>query len=169
MRFSFGMQRVSVFIVSALCLAFMPLTCHAEQTCAWLNAATAGGFLEGDVTSTVTLTSKINDDMTCEFVRQDGQSMKLRIEVDTVEKPQDRFASYVAKCGKNPASVQAVGNEAMICSRKEKNHETTEHLIGRVRDRIFLLDISSNAPHPDETALREKATKISQQVAGILF
>ena len=151
-------------------LIFMPAACQAEQTCAWLNAATAGGFLEGNVTSTVTPTSKTNDDMTCEFVRQDAESItKLRIEVDTVEKPQDVFASYVAKCGNDPATIQAVGNEAMICSRKEKHHETTEHLVGRVRDRIFLIDITSNSPHPDEAMLREKAQKISQQVAGILF
>jgi hypothetical protein len=156
-------------MVAALCLLLLPAACHAQQTCAWLNAATAGGFLEGDVTSTVTPTSKTNDDMTCEFVRQDAASItKLRIEVDTVEKPQDMFASYVAKC-KDPAPIHAVGNEAMICSRKEKHHETTEHLVGRVRDRIFLLDITSNAPHPDEAMLREKAERISQQVAGILF
>ena len=162
-------RRTLLFIIAALCVIFMPAACHAEQTCAWLNAATAGGFLEGTVTSTVTPSSKMNDDMTCEFVHQDAESMtKLRIEVDTVEKPQDMFASYVAKCGKDPAPIHAVGNEAMICSRKE-HHETTEHLVGRVRDRIFLLDITSNAPHPDEAVLREKAEKISQQVAGILF
>ncbi|HEY1801242.1 MAG TPA: hypothetical protein VGG46_09950, partial [Terriglobales bacterium] len=86
------------------------------------------------MTSTVLPTSKTNNDMTCEFVRQDAQVVtKLRIEVDTVEKPQAMFASYAAKCGKNPSPIRAVGNEAMICSRKEKHHETTEHLIGRVR------------------------------------
>lgn len=169
MRFSLAVQRISLLVIAVLGLIFMPAACHAEQTCAWLNAATAGGFLEGDVTSTVTPTSKTNDDMTCEFVRKDANSVtKLRIEVDTVEKPQDMFASYVAKCGKDPAPIQAVGNEAMICSRKE-HHDTTEHLVGRVRDRIFLLDITSNSPHPDEAMMREKAEKISQQVAGILF
>lgn len=122
------------------------------------------------MTSTVTPTSKTNNDMTCEFVRQDDKVVsKLRIEVDTVTNPQNTFASDAAHCGKDPAPISAVGNEAMICTRKEKHHAITEHLIGRVRDRIFFLDITSNASHPDEVALRDKAGKISQQVAGILF
>lgn len=163
------MRRALLFTISALCLMFMPTVCHAQQTCVWLNDATAGGFLEGPVTSTVT-SGKASNDMTCEFVRQDARIFtKLRIEVDTVGKPQEIFASDAAHCGKNPTPIIAVGNEAMVCSRKEKHHAITEHLIGRVRDRIFLLDITSNAPHPDEAVLRDKAEKISQQVAGILF
>ena len=163
----------NISLVLGICAAYlvlMPTAGHAEQTCAWMNAATAGGFLEGTVTSTVTPTSKTTNDMTCEFVRQEDKVVsKLRIEVVTVANPQDTFASDAAHCGKDPAPIKAVGNEAIVCTRKEKHHETTEHLVGRVRDRIFLLDITSNAPHPDEAALRDTAGKISQQVAGILF
>ena len=121
------------------------------------------------MTSVVIPTSKTSDDMICEFIRQEGRTTaKLRIEVDTVGRPHDTFASDAAHCGKDPAPINAIGNEAMICSRK-KHHEITEHLVGRVRDRIFLLDITSDAPHPDNAMLREKAEQISQQVAGILF
>lgn len=166
-----AIKHISLLLgIFAAYLVFMPTASHAEQMCAWLNEATAGGFLEGTVTSTVTPTSKTNNDMTCEFVHKDDKAVsKLRIEVDTVMNPQDIFASDVARCGKDPAPIKAVGNEAMVCTRKEKHHETREHLIGRVRNRIFLLDITSNDSHPDEAALRDKAGRISQQVAGILY
>lgn len=169
---SFRTLQHTLFTFFALSMLLMccPAASQAQQTCAWLNAATAGGFLEGPVTFTVTPTSKSTDDATCEFVRQDGKLVsKLRIEVTTVEKPHDTFASDVAHCGKQPAPIIAVGNEAMVCSRKAKDHQTTERIVGRVRDRIFLLDISSNAPDVQRPVLRDKAEKISEQVAGILF
>ncbi len=170
LHFFSAIQRAALLFLVSICVVCIPTASHAEQTCAWLNAATAGGFLEGPVTSTVTPTSKSTNDVTCEFVRQDGKLVsKLRIEVNTVEKPHDTFASDVAHCGKQPAPIIAVGNEAMVCSRKAKDHQTTERIVGRVRDRIFLLDISSNAPDVMRPILRDKAEKISEQVAGILF
>lgn len=163
-------ERTSVGILALALLACCPSAAETQQSCSWLNAATAEGFLGGPVTITVTGDSKPFGDATCEFVRQqDKQVSKLRIEVDTVAQPHDAFATYAGHCGHQSAPMTAIGNEAVICSRKEKHHVVAERVVGRVRDRIFLLDVSSNVPHADQANLQKTAEQISQQVAGILF
>lgn len=93
----------------------------------------------------------------------------MRIEVDTAEHPHAAFASDSAKCGSHRADLNAIGNEAMIRDHKGKNHQTTERVVGRVRDQIFLLDVSSSEHHADRNALREKDRNVSEQVAEILY
>jgi hypothetical protein len=41
--------------------------------------------------------------------------------------------------------------------------------VGRVRDRVFLIRIGTNDRSAQPAELRDKARKIAEQVAGILF
>lgn len=159
-----------------LIAASLPAFCAEPVSCPWLNAATAGGFLGGTAIATVKalVQNKNKDDFTCLFTHHKGSiTATLRIEVTTLvdpmaSHPHDAFESRVAACGKTALALEAIGNEAASCSRR-KSGALGERVIGRVRNRIFLLDISSNAPHMKQSDLRDRAEQISEQVAGILF
>jgi hypothetical protein len=150
-----------LLLLFAICL---PVTKAAEPICPWLNAATAGGFLQGPVQVAVT---KNGEDVTCEFTRENGAG-KLRIEVVTMGPSREELAAYKAKCEPPLASLRAIGNEAVACGVATKKEETVEQVVGRVRTQAFLvrLTVGSGVSH---ATLREKATKVAEQVAGILF
>jgi hypothetical protein len=143
---------------------------RAKETCPWLNEATAAGFLDASVTSVVTHSEKNKDDANCEFTHGDGsQVIVLRIEVETMSEPTSAFASYKARCGSDAAPLHAIGNEAIVCSLNENKKEISEQVVGRVRDRAFIVKITSNEKSDDRDGLRKTASRIAEQVAGILF
>ena len=136
----------------------------AEPVCPWLNAATAGGFLQGPARVAVT---KNGEDATCEFTRENSAE-KLRIEVVTMGPSRDELAAYKAQCEQPLASLRAIGNEAVACGVATKNGETAEQVVGRVRNQAFSVRLSAGTSSSRAT-LREKVTKVAEQVAGILF
>jgi hypothetical protein len=153
-----------------LALAFsLPAVCQTSENCPWLNAATAAGALKGSVTFTVTRSGTNNADATCEFTHQEGAALiSLRIQVDTMKNPAREFAPYSAKCGPNAAPLRAIGNEALVCSLRGKN-QFSEQVVSRVRERAFIVKITSNLAPTRESDLRERTQKIAEQVAGFLF
>jgi hypothetical protein len=154
-------------VAAVLCL---PAACLAGESCPWLNAATAGGVLGGAVQATVTHPGKNADDAACDFVRQEGPAGgRLYIEVHTMHEPRREFASYAAQCPANPVPLRAIGNEAVACGRDGKHGEIAEQVVGRVRDRAFLVRVSADVPPAQRGALREQARKVAEQVAGALF
>lgn len=143
---------------------------NAEGPCAWLNAATASGILGVPVTVSAVSANKVRKGGSCEFIQQDGGSVTiLQIEVRTVSQPQASFVSYVRSCGFKPQPLAGVGNEAVVCRRKGKRHWIGVRVVGRVRDQILLVNISSRVPKADESALQRSAGQISEQVASNLF
>jgi hypothetical protein len=153
---------------------------EAKETCPWLNEATAAGFLDGSVTSTVTfaIKDKTNadysntekNDATCEFVRHQGSLvMSLRIEVETITGPSDSFESYLARCGPHAAPLTAIGNEAVACGFDGKKNQVSEQVVSRVRGRAFTVRITSNSNSLDRGVLRDKTRSVAEQVAGFLF
>ena len=152
------------FSLLLVLLLALPCFAGAAEICPWLNAATAGGVLGGPVAMTVTR-AKTGDDATCDFVRHDGSLLlELRIEVETMPSPAKDFASYAARCHSAAVPLKAIGNEALACS-----DEGAEQVVGRVRDRAFLVRIITNDRSSQPSVLREKARKVAEQVAGILF
>lgn len=150
-------------------LLVMPAAHAATQPCPWLNAATAAGVLEGPVMVSVTYFDQDNSDASCEFTHKaDHMVRTLRIEVDTMKDSRD-FPRYLAKCGKDAKSLGAIGNEAVVCSVPGKNMQVAEQIVSRVRERAFVVDVSSNGSPADRDAMRDKARKIAEQVAGFLF
>jgi len=143
---------------------------RANENCPWLNAATAAGVLQGSVTATVRHTNQTNDDTICEFLRREGHLVSgLRIEVETMKDLGRDFASYAAQCKADATPIRAIGNEALGCSLVGKKKQVSEQIVSRVRDRAFIVRVSSNAHSRAQSVLREEALKIAEQVAGILF
>ena len=144
--------------------------CFAEAPCPWLNAATASGVLGGEVqSSTVALTPE--GDGTCRFVfKQASSTFTLSIDVHTMPLPLKTFATYLAQCNGTTLPLTAIGNEAVQCiSRSSSNGE--EQVIGRVRDRAFVLTINANLAKqsPGKTDLSPETRNVAEQVAGSLF
>jgi hypothetical protein len=161
-------------------LLFGLAAAEAKETCPWLNEATAAGFLDGSVTSTVTFAIKDKtdanysdtekNDATCEFVRHQGSLvMSLRIEVETITGPSDSFESYLARCGPHAAPLTAIGNEAVACGFDGKKNQVSEQVVSRVRGRAFTVRITSNSNSLDRGALRDKTRSVAEQIAGFLF
>ena len=141
------MKRLAPILAIAFCLPAL-----GEDRCSWLNAATAGGVLGGEVQVTVTSGS-------CEFVRHETS---LRIEVGATGAPH-------AQCGSGAEPLKAIGNEAQACAYAGKPGWVAEQVVGRVRDQAFLVRISTKDQSAAPKILREKARKVAEQVAGILF
>lgn len=148
---------------------FFPLPCAAQESCPWLNAATAGGVLGGAVTAAITHPGKNKADTTCDFVRKESVEGELRIEVETMTEPKTQFASLAAKCGPARIPLKAIGNEAAACTLDAKNERISEQVVGRVRDQAFIIRITTNDRAATRSSVREKARSVAEQVAGILF
>jgi hypothetical protein len=140
-------KHLALILGLAFCLPAL-----AEDRCTWLNAATAAGVLGGQVQMTLT-------PGTCEFVRQDTA---LRIEVAAV-------GARLAQCPSGAEQLKAIGNEAQACAYQGKAGWLAEQVAGRVRDQAFLVRISTKDQSMSPKLLREKARKVAEQVAGILF
>jgi hypothetical protein len=145
-------------------------SCFADVPCPWLNAATASGVLGGDVqSSTVALTPE--GDGTCRFVlKQASSTFTLSIDVHTMPLPSKTFATYLAQCNGTTLPLTAIGNEAVQCVSRSNGSE--EQVIGRVRDRAFVLTINANLARQAtaaKTGLSPETRNVAEQVAGSLF
>jgi hypothetical protein len=76
------------------------------------------------------------------------------------------MASYKAHCSGDATHLQAIGNEAVMCAADTKAQAHGEQVIGRVRDQVFTVTITTSARND---ALEEKTRNIAEQVAGALF
>jgi hypothetical protein len=148
----------------------VPAAHAATQPCPWLNAATAAGVLEGPVTVSVTYFDQDNTDAACEFTTKGDHAVRtLRIKVETMKDLAHDFPRYLAKCGQDAKPLQAIGNEAIACVMPHNNNQVAEQVVSRVRDRAFVVDVLSSGSAAGREAIRDKARKIAEQVAGFLF
>jgi hypothetical protein len=140
------------------------------ETCPWLNAATAAGVLGGAVTDMTVKRAKTADDASCTFIRRQGSLvMELRIEVETMTAPAKEFTAYAARCRTATVPLQAIGNEAVACSDDNAPTGRAEQVVGRVRDRAFLVRIGTSDRSARSEPLGDKARDVAEQVAGVLF
>jgi hypothetical protein len=166
--------RVVSVLFGAFVLLCLPSSSEAKESCPWINKATASGALEGTVSATVSHPemSKDTDVATCVFMHQSGSTgIELRIEVETLSAASGAYAAYAERCGQDGVPLRAIGNEAVMCSHADKNRKkwVSEQVVGRVRDHVFTVRVSSNAASPDRKVLQEKARKMAEQLAGFLF
>ncbi len=156
-----------------LCAAMLTFAdCWAEANCPWINSATASGILGGPVNITVTSTNKNSDDATCNFSFQErGVVYGLHIAVKTMSSPNQEFASFKQECGPDPTPLKAIGNEAIECLVESKTGQSAR-VVGRVRERAFIVEVSAstrNAPTAARNAQREKAKDVAEQVSECLY
>jgi hypothetical protein len=103
----------------------------------------------------------------CTFVYHDATaSRELRITVEQAQDPSHAMASYKAHCSGDATHLQAIGNEAVMCAADTKGQAHGERVIGRVRDQVFTVTITTSVRND---ALEEKTRNIAEQVAGALF
>jgi len=156
-------------IVAAAAILLVTVVGRAEERCPWLNAATAGGVLGGDVKAQVTRANPNSEDAGCIFeLRRDGSFSRLTIDVTTMRAPRTEFAGWLAKCGSGATHLNAIGNDAVACGGADQAARW-ERVVGRVRDRAFVIEMKTNERSVTSDALREKIRGVAEQVAGILF
>ena len=139
--------------------------CLAEESCPWMNAATAAGLLGGEVKFSITHSNENKDDANCAFTRG---SSNLQVSVHTMSAPSRDFRKYMDACAGGSLPLKAIGNEAVTCPISSIGGGVGEQVIGRVRDRAFTIHIST-MDHSTQSSLREEARKAAEQVAGNLF
>jgi hypothetical protein len=184
--------------ISLIAFLSLPLLGRAQENCLWMNAATAGGILGGAATVSVShpktppptiqpanvksgagpmsanpsgasYGANTIDDADCAFHREPPIAGALSIRVWTVSEPAKAFVAYSERCGAHGAHLKAIGNEAVACDLNKKPKHLSEQVVGRVRDRLFVIDLSVEDPSITQSALREKAQTTAEIVAGNLF
>ncbi len=155
-----------------LVLLSLATNCHAKNNCPWMNEATAGGILGGDAVGEFTEPTA-GHPAVCTFTQTGANFTRtLRITVEVVPDTHARLEVATQACGKNAAPIQAIGNEASLCALETHNAGLSELVVGRVRDQLFTITLSTTAKDDlilTRMSLKEKAYTASEQVAGNLF
>ncbi len=161
----------SVWLYLVFAALWLPALAHAKESCPWLDAATASGAL--DVVVEVTVSHPLGgsaDDATCTFTQRKGATFReLRIDVQTPPEGKRTLSAYTAVCTSKPIELKAVANEALACSIASKNGQLAAQVVGRLRDRIFVVQIRANTAWMKQEALVEKASVLADQISGNLY
>jgi hypothetical protein len=158
-----------IVFAGAVCIS---ASCKAQDAhCAWFNNATASGVLGGPVS--LALETAPEDQSICVFtnLKTAKDYSALRIMVQPLKETSKAVASNESLCTSTPTALKAIGNEAVSCSA-DVGYSRGEQVIGRVRDRLFTVTVSSTmAQDPSMTRqlLQEKARMVAEQIAGALF
>jgi hypothetical protein len=163
------MLRLAFLFVSLFGVA---ANCYAKNNCPWINEATASGLLGGDAVNEFTEPSA-GQPAVCTITQTGaGFTRTLRITVEVVPDTHARWQTAVEACGKNAASIQAIGNEASMCPLDNHSAGLAELVVGRVRDQLFTITMSTTLKDDlilTRMSLKEKIYTASEQVAGNLF
>jgi hypothetical protein len=162
------------YLTPALFVVLTPqlALCQANVGCPWLNVATASGVLRSSVDGTMATLSQGSKEA-CSFLYHDATaSRELLITTEQVQDARQAMVSYKARCSGESSPLQAIGNEAVMCAADSKGQGTGEQVIGRVRDQVFTVTITTSARNDSAMSrddLKEKTRNIAEQVAGALF
>jgi hypothetical protein len=153
-------------------LIALPSLCHAANNCPWITEATASGLLGGDATGSFSQPAP-SQPAVCTFVQTTvGGTRTLRIAVEQTPDFLVRLESEWKACGTDQAPLTAIGNEARICNADDRTKLSAERVVGRVRDQVFTITISSTLKRDstlNREALKARAYTAAEQVAGNLF
>lgn len=164
-----GYRKIAERIVIIGALSLVPIMASAEDHCPWLNDATASGILNSPAVVKVHRTAA--DGIACLFFSHVPASPTFSIVV-TGSGAMNRESSFeLGRCTSPLIHLKGIGNEAEACSI-ETGHAAEEIVIGRVRDKRFVVSINMSAggDQPfDQKVSRQKAESVAEQVAGALF
>jgi hypothetical protein len=180
-----------IAVLAFACWLALPIECRAQARCPWLNAATAAGVLGGEAQVAVTAPANPGNgkgvgatsypdqvrmdrfDVSCDFSRKESTAeYTLSIVVKTMSDPAKDFGSFLALCTGPTMALRGIGNEAVQCMMKDSRQTGYEQVIGRVRDRAFVLTVhrgSASHAATDGDELSNEARNVAEQVAGSLF
>ena len=154
------------------CFLACTIAARADNNCAWLNEATAGGLLGGDAVGDSPAPAA-GEPTVCTFTQQSGTVKRtLRIVVEIAPDPHARYSTLSQSCGTDSFALKAIGNEALACSADDRKAGPGERVVGRVRDQVFTITIASSLkgdPALSRDVLKAKIYTAAEQVAGNLF
>jgi hypothetical protein len=154
-----------------ICLFGLPRIAQAANNCAWLNEATASGLLGGDSAGEVSAAA--GQPTVCKFTQMSaGVKRTLRVTVEIAADAHARLVVLAQGCGVDAAPLKAIGNEALVCAADDRKAGLGERVVGRVRDQVFTITISSTLKNDsilNRDALKSRVYTTAEQVAGNLF
>lgn len=141
------------------------LLLYASTSCPVLNTATARGAIGEEQLKLIR--SETSGGYTCQFT---GIQTDLTIKISTLASPTDfsHFAEAQCRGGRELAPLKAIGNEAITCSMGDKGRLVGK-VIGRVRNKAFVIRLTSTDQMTSAKSLQSKAAAVAEQVAGNLF
>lgn len=165
------MRRLSGYVLFVSIAAF-PHVARAANNCPWLTEATASGLIGAE--SVGSYTSPVDaQPAVCTFTQKDGsEARSLTITVEVAKDPHVRMSAVAQTCGRDVASLNAIGNEAVYCAAQVHGGETGERAVGRVRDQVFTIVLhtrAKNDPILTRDVLKARIYTAAEQVAGNLF
>lgn len=154
-------------------LVLAPAAVFAANNCPWMNEATASGLLGGDSVGAYTAGAS-DRPAVCTFTQSAAdvtRTLKITIEIAR-EDPHARLVKSETACGSSPFPLKAIGNEAVACAIEEQPKIRGARSVGRVRDQIFEILITTSRlddPILTRDALRIRINTAAEQVSGNLF
>ena len=151
-------------------IATLPKIGRAQTSCPWLNNATASGVLNGP--ASLKMQSTADNGSVCLFQYQEGSTVyDLQVAVHDIKLTAGESTTDESRCRSHAIPLERIGNEAILCPVNSKDLYG-ELVIGRVRDKKFIVSVGSNLRTNRAMtleALQLKVTGIAEQVAGYLF
>ena len=156
----------------ALCFFGLPGLARAVNNCPWINEATVSGLLQGEAAGAF-VEGSAGQPSTCSFVHKTASGTRmLTIDVQTMQGAHARVDSLAKGCAQPPEILPAIGNEAFICAPEHGKDSLTERVVGRVRDQVFTIVISTAGKADamlSADGLKSRISIVSEQVSGNLF
>ena len=165
--------RRTLNIAGPLCaLCIVASSAHAANACPWLNEATASGLLGIQATGAYQ-SAATGQPAVCTFTGQnDVITRVLQIQVITVPDAEAHLKVLKKSCTSETIPLQAIGNEAVSCISDDRSGRLGARIVGRVRDQVFTIRISSSQKHDSvltRSAIQRIINTAAEQVAGNLF
>jgi|HubBroStandDraft_6_1064221.scaffolds.fasta_scaffold769738_2 hypothetical protein len=156
----------------ALCIFGLPNTARASNNCPWINEATVSGLLDGPAVGAFNQGS-LGQSATCNFVFKTADGVRtFTISVETTQDAHARVMSIAKGCKQPQEVLQAIGNEAYVCTTEHSKGTIAERVVGRVRDQVFTILISTTGKGDlilSAQDLKSRISLASEEVSGNLF
>jgi hypothetical protein len=145
---------------------------QAKNNCPWMNEATASGLLGGDAVGEFTDVAS-GRPAACVFTQAGASFTRgLRITVQVTPDTHLHYETAAQACLKTASPLEAIGNEATMCTLDNRSTGLTQLVVGRVRDQLFTITFNTTLkddPILTRMSLKERAYTAAEQVAGNLF
>jgi hypothetical protein len=162
--------RIGLVAFAAL-LPLMPVSARAANNCPWLNETTASGLVGGAAIGE--FVAGEGQPSVCTFTQHaENATRTLQISVEIAADPHARFLSLAQTCEAAATPLPAIGNEAVVCPIDPRGKMPGERVLGRVRDQVFTITLSTslkNDPVLTSGVIQSKINTAAEQVSGNLF
>jgi hypothetical protein len=151
----------------------LPVSAFAANNCPWMNEATASALFGGGAVGAYSPPVS-NHPAECTFTETDTVAtrvLKISVEIAQGDSHAQLINSEVV-CGSKSVPLKAIGNEAVACAIEGGTDLRGVRALGRVRDQVFEILITttrSDDPILAHEELRIRIKTAAEQVSGNLF